>query len=148
MNTLLLTSIFALQIPLQAFILPPTEPRGIIEQFAYVRASTGVVAPLVVDKTPIQELKVWVLNEVEKAGFSPALADTLITCESGWNPNAKHWNPPTPTRPGTWDVGLWQINDVHGMSVEERLDPYKNTGMAIQLLKSKRSWKHWVCFKG
>lgn len=153
MQTILLSAVFAttaLFAPgrMIEVKMPQVETRGIIiEQSGYVRATTGLVEPVQAFKSAgvDQKLREWVLNKVSEAGFDTVLADKIVNCESGWNVGARHWNPPTPTRPGSWDIGLFQINDVHGMSIEDRLDPYKNTEMAIELLKSKRSWNHWVC---
>ena len=50
----------------------------------------------------------------------------IATAESGLNPKAinnKNTN-------GTTDAGLFQINDIHGYSVEDRLDVDKNISMA------------------
>ena len=85
--------------------------------------------------------KEWVLCRIQEAGFDPVIANKVITCESGWNPNAIHVN-----RNNTRDIGLWQVNDVHGLSTEDRKDIYMSTEFAIQLLKSSRSWTHWVCY--
>mgnify|MGYP001576213828 CR=1 FL=1 len=83
-----------------------------------------------------------VLAMVTQAGFNSQTAYKVILCESGWNPQAKHYNPN-----GTWDIGLWQINDVHGMTWEQRMDPIMATQAAINLLRSPRSWNHWVCYR-
>jgi len=50
----------------------------------------------------------------------------IATAESGLNPKAindKNTN-------GTTDAGLFQVNDIHGYSVEDRLDVDKNIAMA------------------
>jgi len=43
---------------------------------------------------------------------------------------------------GTADVGIAQINDVHGMTVEERQDYKKNIKKAYELYK-RSGWKPW-----
>ena len=100
-----------------------------------------VAQNLLFTETPREYIK-----RVIPRSFSFAIIDSLIDCESGWNPQAKHWNPPTPTRPGSWDVGLWQINDIHGLSVEDRMDVYKSTEYAIKLMTSTTGLSHWVCY--
>jgi len=89
-----------------------------------------------------EEEKEWVLNRIEEEGFDRERMNRIIMCESGWKPTAKHLNDN-----GTWDYGLFQINDVHGLSVEDRMDIYKSTEFAIKLLNSKRGFNHWVCFR-
>ena len=92
--------------------------------------------------SPELTLKMKVLRMVEMAGFDPVVADKIITCESNYKPEAIHIN-----KNDTKDVGIWQINDVHGLSVEERMDPYLSTVYAIRLMESSRSWEHWVCYR-
>lgn len=57
--------------------------------------------------------------------------------ESKLNPLAYNFN-----RNKTADIGIAQINDVHGMSVEERQDYKKNIKKAYELFK-KYGWKPW-----
>lgn len=85
--------------------------------------------------------KTWVLNRVEEAGFSPKTANRVINCESGWKTDSHNWNDPF-----GGSHGIWQLNGVHGLSMEDMLDPYKSTEKAIELLKSTRSWNHWSCY--
>lgn len=92
------------------------------------------------------EEKAYILTRIEKEGFDPKVINQIIMCESGYNPLAKHWNPPTATRPGTWDIGIWQINDVHGLSVADREDVVKSTDYAISLIRSA-GLKSWMCYR-
>ena len=46
---------------------------------------------------------------------------------------------------GTLDVGLFQINDIHGHSVEERLDIERNVEIAYELYE-RDNWTPWVAF--
>ena len=113
------------------------------QEVAYSSSSAYIVAlrsiPGLTDR--IME-KDWVLRRVEKVGFNADVIDDIITCESGWRHEATHLN-----KNGTKDIGLWQINDIHGLSVEDRMDIYKSTEFAIKLLNSKRGFNHWVCFR-
>ena len=59
--------------------------------------------------------------------------------ESSFNPYARNHN-----KNGTWDIGLWQINDVHRISVELRLDPYWSTDWAM--VKWKVNPSIWVAY--
>lgn len=74
----------------------------------------------------------------EKTGDLYTTFWCIIKAESGWHPQARHWNPN-----GTWDIGLMQVNDVHGASILDRLDPYKNIDMGLSLYAS-RGLQPWV----
>ena len=56
----------------------------------------------------------------------PELKEIAIA-ESRLNPNAVHIN-----KNGTRDCGLFQINDVHGISCYKRKDPYFSLAWAIE----------------
>jgi len=58
--------------------------------------------------------------------------------ESRWRYNAVN----DTNSNGTWDVGVAQINDVHGMSVPDRMDYKKNIKKAyeIYLRRGKSAW--------
>ncbi len=98
--------------------------------------------------TLTQEARTQVLQMVAEAGFDPQVAIKIITCESGWNPTNEHWNPPTATRPGSWDRGLWQINMTAHPEVTLACanDPICSTKFAIVLMQSKRGLNHWTCY--
>lgn len=100
---------------------------------------TGTIQP--------QSVKSIILALIVDSGLDPVIADKVLSCESGYNPAARHWNLPTATRPGTWDVGPWQINDVHGLSEADRTDLYTSTAYAIKLIKGKGGWGNWTCYK-
>lgn len=90
-----------------------------------------------------EQIRQTVLAMVAEAGFDVVIADRIIRCESGYNPmarNDKNLN-------GSNDVGLWQINSIHGLSNEARMDPVRSTQFAITLMQSKRGYGHWVCFR-
>lgn len=85
---------------------------------------------------------VWatvVMDMVREAGVDTAKASKIIECESTWNPNAVNLN-----RNGSNDMGLWQINSIHGLSDEVRKDPIKSTEFAIYLI-NKNGFKPWTC---
>lgn len=108
---------------------------------SYLLANSGNVYPIKLGGLRVtEEEKEWVLNRIEEEGFDRERMDRIIMCESGWKPTAKHLNDN-----GTWDYGLFQINDVHGLSIADRIDIKKSTEFTITLLKSVRSWNHWVC---
>jgi hypothetical protein len=87
------------------------------------------------------------------ATFMPegkAVALKALDCfysESGLRADAQNWNPPYTDKNGvfhsaTWDIGVAQINDVHKMSVEDRLDYRKNIDKAYQIYKN-RGFSAW-----
>lgn len=106
-------------------------------------ADTANEAGIPEEPCPKEKLtaKEWVLCRIQEEGFSPVTANKVIQCESGWNNQATHTN-----TNGSTDSGLWQINSIHtSLSEAEKKDIYKSTEFAIVLLKSNRSWNHWVC---
>ena len=66
----------------------------------------------------------------------------LRKCEnSTLDPDAINWN-----KNGTWDYGLWMINEVHGYTQEELSDPYFNTDVAYKIYKQgNNSFYFWTC---
>ena len=89
----------------------------------------------------MEYLKTVVKSKLEANGLSWAVAERVLNCESGWNEKAVGDN-----LNGTKDVGLWQINDIHGLTDEERKDPHVSTSYAIKLIKSDIGFKHWACY--
>lgn len=86
-------------------------------------------------------IREMVLAMLAEEGIDTAKADRIIYCESTWKPTATNYN-----RDGSNDAGLWQINSIHGLSVEERMDIEKSTQFAIKLIKAQ-GWTPWVCNK-
>lgn len=58
--------------------------------------------------------------------------------ESGLRSNAVGVN-----KNGTNDVGVAQINSIHGMSTEDRMDYKKNIDKAYKIYKSRGNWSAW-----
>lgn len=49
---------------------------------------------------------------------------------------------------GSWDMGIFQINSIHGYGRQDMEDPAKNTESAYQIyLKAGRQFTPWVVFK-
>lgn len=90
---------------------------------------------------PPSDWREEVLRMVEEAGFNREVAKDIIQCESGWNPQAKNLNDPN-----GGSFGIWQINGIHGLTIEQMTDPIESTKFAIELMKSKRSYRHWSCY--
>lgn len=88
-----------------------------------------------------EEMKAWVLGEVEKAGLSTKEADIIITCESRWKPDAIGVN-----KNGSYDVGLWQINSIHkNITNAGKMDYKEATKWAIDKRLRDGSWRAWSC---
>jgi hypothetical protein len=62
----------------------------------------------------------------------------IARCESGLRPAAVHYN-----RNGTWDAGLFQINQIHGIPKAQLLNPSVNARYAYQLYvkQGTRPWR-------
>jgi hypothetical protein len=59
--------------------------------------------------------------------------------ESGFNPSATHKN-----SNNSWDVGVMQLNDVHGLSWAYRLDYKLNIQYAYQMRLAQGNWGAWT----
>jgi hypothetical protein len=80
---------------------------------------------------------------VEVFGDDSADAITIINkCENHeFNPKATNWN-----RNGTWDTGIFQINQVHGYTMEEMQDWKQNIIAAKKIFdKAGKKWTAWSC---
>ena len=80
-----------------------------------------------------------VLAMLTEEGIDISKADRIIACESSWRPTAVNQN-----RNGSNDKGLWQLNSIHRIPDEVRLDPIKSTEEAIKLIKAQ-GFTPWVC---
>lgn len=86
-------------------------------------------------------MKEWVLKEVTNAGLDPKEAETIINCESRWDPDAMGIN-----YNHTADLGLWQINSIHkDISNVDKLDYKKATDWAINKRLKDGHWGAWSC---
>lgn len=104
--------------------------------------------PILVETTEIEDhsvsQKVQILSYiVEVFGEDAADAITIIRkCEnSAFNPEAENWN-----NNGTWDAGIFQVNQVHGYTIEEMKDWKKNIDAAYKIFKrAGNKWTPWSC---
>jgi hypothetical protein len=81
-------------------------------------------------------------EEIIRAIFKDdaALAISIAKCESGLRADARNVN-----NNGTVDVGLFQINSVHGVSERFLTDPITNTMVAKEIYDGRGNWSAWVC---
>ena len=92
----------------------------------------------IVEELPMKE---WVLQQVALAGLNPKEAETIINCESRWEPDAMGFN-----QNHTADLGLWQINSIHkDISNADKLDYKKATEWAIEKRMKDGHWRAWSC---
>ena len=73
-------------------------------------------------------------------GTESRIALAVAKAESGLNPKAINRN-----GDGSKDVGIFQINDRHGWSDEERLDWKTNIRLAKEL-RDSRGWGEWAVY--
>ena len=84
----------------------------------------------------------------------PAEMVAIAACESVHDPEAIN---KTKNRDGSWDWGLWQINDRwweeplqhEGIiaRIEDLLDPVTNARAAKIIAETERGLRHWVCYR-
>jgi hypothetical protein len=81
-------------------------------------------------------MKLWVLNEVYKAGLNPNEAECIIQKESGWKDDAIG---------ATKDYGLWQINIQHKktISLRDMFDYKEATEWSIAKRLHDGNWNAW-----
>lgn len=67
----------------------------------------------------------------------------IFNCESGLRPNAIN----TKNRNGSIDIGLAQINSVHGVPGRLLTDPRINIAIARKIYNDRGNWSAWACAK-
>ena len=118
--------------------------RSLIDPLAkVVPTSTPTVTPIIIEVIEGDPI-IGEINRTFKNESRVTIAK-VIHCffgESKLNPLAYNFN-----KNGTADVGVAQINDVHGMSVEDRQDYRKNIKKAYEIFKRRgfSAWYHKNC---
>ena len=84
---------------------------------------------------PIKEYVDW---SAKQAGLSPDYVFNLIECESQWNGKVVSY---------TDDYGLWQINSIYRLTIEQMLNPYFSTKWSIKKRLNDGNWNAWSCSK-
>lgn len=83
-----------------------------------------------------------IAQEIMKVfGHEWKIAMAVATAESSLNPQAVNQN-----RNGTRDIGIFQINDHHGWSAEERYNWRNNIAMAKEI-RDRYGWSAWSVYK-
>jgi hypothetical protein len=83
--------------------------------------------------------KLWVAAGGNPSKAILAAAVSMAENRSG-DPHARHRN-----SDGSVDVGLWQINSVHGAQATE--DPMGNARAAVAISKNGTDWRPWTTFR-
>ena len=74
--------------------------------------------------------------------FGPVVVHQALNvawCESKYKEEAENYN-----KNNTWDFGVFQINDVHGLSEDDRKIARINIDYAKKLYM-RQGWRPWVC---
>ena len=100
----------------------------------------AVVSVARAEKEEEMPMKLWVLNEVFKAGLNPTEVDCIIQKESGWKDDAIG---------STKDYGLWQINIQHKgkISLRDMFDYKEATKWSIVKRLHDGNWNAWYAWK-
>lgn len=81
-----------------------------------------------------------IIQEFEE--FGPVVVHQALNvawCESKYKPEAENYNTNK-----TWDFGVFQINDIHGLSESDRKIAWINISYAKKLY-IRQGWRPWVC---
>ena len=95
---------------------------------------------------PVEEVKTTrqeIVEYIFKVFGDDAVEAIVIIrkCEnSQFNPKATNWN-----RNGTWDTGIFQINQIHGYSLEQMQDCKQNIDAAKKIFDRAGDWSPWGC---
>lgn len=107
----------------------PTPQLKVVEKVVFPTAT-----PTPTDKEEIIAEIVRVFGEEAPNAFN------VLYCENrGLRPDAENWN-----SNGTWDAGIFQINQIHGHSIEDMKDYKKNIQVAKKIFDN-RGWTAWAC---
>ncbi len=97
--------------------------------------------PVIPTATPTPTTKEMIIAEIVRVfGEDAPDAFNVLYCENrNLRPDAENWN-----SNGTWDAGLFQVNQVHGYSLEQMKD-YKKNIQAAKKIFDNRGWTAWAC---
>lgn len=89
--------------------------------------------------------KAALANLWTRAGGSRAVANlaaAIALAESGGNPRAVNRN-----ANGTWDAGLWQINQIHGYPMQWLFNAANNAKAAVRIWRDAGGFSPWVAYQ-
>jgi len=117
-----------------------THPRQVyrdipVKGVSSISQPTSTPSPTPDTKEVIDEItEVW--KEEKKSDIIRAI--NCAYSESGFNPIALNKN-----KNFTQDAGIFQINDIHKMTLEDRFNIKKNIKKAYEIFKSRKNWSAW-----
>ncbi|HEX9061746.1 MAG TPA: hypothetical protein VF941_16325 [Clostridia bacterium] len=94
------------------------------------------------DEEPSQQSIKQYIYEKFGSGWQGQVAQCIAFHESGYNPNATHWN-----YNGSVDRGVFQINSVHGYSASTLYNWQDNINIAYQMSGAGNVWGAWTTEK-
>ena len=101
-----------------------------------------VVEPTIMPTaTPTPTSKEEIINEIVRVfGEDAPNAFNVLYCENrGLRTDAVNWN-----SNGSWDAGIFQINQIHGYTMDQMKD-YKQNIKAAKKIFHDRGWTAWSC---
>lgn len=102
---------------------------------------TPTLAPVVEKSNPDRSEKEEIIAYiVEVFGEEAPNAFNVLYCENrGLRADAVNWN-----SNGSWDAGIFQINSIHGYTMDQMKD-YKQNIKAAKKIFDGRGWNAWAC---
>lgn len=125
--------------------VPPSEPKQ-EEVYVYEEdLDEEMYAEEDFSENPVEKPTWAPLSTIEREiaeafGTERRIALAVAKAESGLNPKAVNKN-----RNGSKDIGIFQINDQHGWSANDRFDWRKNIWMAKEL-RDRHGWTEWAVY--
>ena len=100
-----------------------------------------VVELIMPTATPTPTDKEEIIAEIVRVfGEEAPNAFNVLYCENrGLNPEAVNWN-----SNGSWDAGIFQVNQIHGYTMDQMKD-YKQNIRAAKKIFDGRGWTAWAC---
>jgi len=97
--------------------------------------------PVIPTATPTPTDKEEIIAEIVRVfGEEAPNAFNVLYCENrGLNPEAVNWN-----SNGSWDAGIFQVNQIHGYTMDQMKD-YKQNIRAAKKIFDGRGWTAWAC---
>lgn len=120
--------------PVKVHVSPTPTPQ------LQVIAPTPIIPTATPTPTKKSEKEEIIAYIVEVFGEHAPDAFNVLFCENrSLRADAENWN-----SNGTWDAGIFQVNQVHGYTIEQMKD-YKQNINAAKKIFDNRGWTAWSC---